>query len=147
MDKSKFIIFYFADSLYAMDFSFLREALIQTQYLKTGFLHPCIEGMVNIRGDVIPVLNPYNTGINESPTLLLVIRSGIHMLSFFCSDIIDIIPAAGIAVSSISRKKADYIYEYFKYNDRCVNIIDIEKFIVYMEKNLDTVHKQYKESF
>ncbi len=147
-NAGKYIIFTAGGSFYAVEFRLIREAVIQSQCLHIDYLHPCISGIANIKGDIVPVLNPYGAGGLSAEDLLLVIISGTHKFSFFCADIADILIVEHEMISRINKRKADYIHECFQYREGCVNIIDIEKYVLFLNKSLDSVYYlHYKEGF
>lgn len=148
-DINKFLVFESADSLYAVEYRYIKETAVKTQHLTVDYLDPNIIGIVNIKGSILPVLNPFGKMLSSSikPGIMIVIFTERARFSLSCSDLVDIISMLPDKIYQIQSREADFILEYFNYKERCVHIIDIERYITFLDKNLDSEHPRYKEVF
>jgi len=157
------LCFNLADKEYAVDIGSVREVRRVKQVTPIPKALDFIEGVVSLRGRVVPIINlrkklglPDRTGINvrqaglpsaknTSFNRVLITESNDHILGVAVDSVIGVtaIDKANIEPPDEILKKAEYLIGVGKLAKRLILIIDIEKLLSGEEKSgIAEVHKK-----
>lgn len=142
---NKFIICEMNGIYLGIDFKYIKETAILNNYLNTAFLHPELLGLTNIKGEIIPILDPFACTSKSMADILIIIFARELTFSLICNEIIDIILLSKDKTLYINNKEFDYISQYFKHEQKCVHLLDIERYLKFLDKNLSIYCSRNKE--
>ena len=144
------LCFSLADKEYAVDIGSVREVRRIKQVTPVPKSLDFIEGVVSLRGRVIPIVNlrkklslpsPEKTSLNR----VLITESNNHMLGIAVDRVIGVltIDESNIEPPDEVLKKAEYLIGVGKIGKRLVLIADIEKLLSSEEKSgIGKIHKK-----
>ncbi len=94
-NDNQFLTFYINDELYALSVIYIKEILEYSIVTKVPLMHKCINGITNIRGSVIPVIDlSIRLGISEAQTInkrtsIIVIEKEDEVQNFLVGLVVD----------------------------------------------------------
>jgi purine-binding chemotaxis protein CheW len=100
-----------------------------------------VEGLINLRGRVIPVINLRKRfGLSHRPidlnTHLLIARNGDKVLALVVDVVSEVLTMPGNALefSGLEMETTDYLWAVGKLGDRLVLVLDLEKTLSYEDE-------------
>ena len=144
------LCFSLADKEYAVDIAGVREVRRIKQVTPVPKSLDFIEGVVSLRGRVVPIVNlrkklslpsPGKTNLNR----VLITESNNHMLGIAVDSVIGVlkIDESNIEPPDEVLKKAEYLIGVGKIGKRLILIADIEKLLSSEEKTgIGEIHKK-----
>ena len=138
------VVFQVADEHYAVDISGVREILRLPEITKVPHSPTFVEGVINPRGTVIPVIDlhkrfdiePRDTTndtrvmvLNVSGSLIGAIVDSVSEVMTFTEDQIESVESLSVTIS------AEYITGVAKMDDRLVIVLDYEKVLADEERS------------
>lgn len=143
------LCFSLADKEYAVDISSVREVRRIKQVTPVPRALDFIEGVISLRGRVIPIINlrkKLSLPSAEKPSLnrVLITESNSHMLGIAVDSVIGVITIdeSNIEPPDEILKKAEYLIGVGKIGKQLVLIADIEKLLSGEDKSgIAEVHK------
>jgi len=144
------LCFDLADKEYAVDIKSVREVRRIKQVTPIPQALDFIEGVVSLRGRVVPIINlrkklGLSSGKNESFNRVLITESNSHVLGIAVDKVLGVtaIEKANIESPDEILNKADYLIGVGKIAKRLILIIDIEKLLSGDDKSgILEVHKK-----
>jgi len=76
--QNQYLLFILDDALYAIEALHAQEIVEYTQITKVPTMHPCVKGVTNIRGNIVPVVDMLNrfeigaTSIGNKTSIIVV---------------------------------------------------------------------------
>jgi purine-binding chemotaxis protein CheW len=134
-DFLQFVGFQIADQQYAFRIDQIREIVILDQVTQTPQVADYVEGVSNLRGAIIPIINLRKLfGLEPKPadaeTRTIVVNVGERMMGCTVDTVSQVmrIPEQSIqpAPETITADGADYISGFAKRDDRLVILLDID---------------------
>lgn len=143
------LCFNLADKEYAVDIKSVREVRRIKQITPVPKTLDFIEGVVSLRGRVIPIINLRKKLSLPSPEKIslnrvLITESNKHMLGIAVDSVIGVVSIdnSNIEPPDDVLKKAEYLIGVGKIGNRLILIVDIEKLLSGEEKSgIADVHK------
>lgn len=146
-DIRKFLVAKINEQFIGIDFKHVKETALLTQNLNINYLHSNIRGLINIKGKIIPVLDPFflSRDMDHDYDLLIIISYRPYIFSFLCEEVTDIIMISSSSLLQLNDIEYDFINTYFPYNDICVHVFDIKRYLKYLNKSLSSTGQGSKE--
>ncbi|MGF1579633.1 MAG: chemotaxis protein CheW [Gemmataceae bacterium] len=137
-NTSQFVGFQVADQEYAFRIEQIQEIVILDQVTKTPQVPEFVEGVSNLRGSIIPIINLRRFfGLDPKPadadTRTIVVNVGDRIMGCTVDMVSQVvrIPADTIqpAPETVTADGADYISGFAKLDDRLMILLDIDRLL------------------
>lgn len=138
LKSSQFVGFYLDDQQYAFRIEMIREIVILDQLTPTPQVADCVEGVSNLRGEIIPILSLRTllglaTKPTDSETRTIVVNVGERTLGCTVDSVSQVIriPDTSIqpAPETVAATAGGYIAGFAKLDDGLVILLDIDQLL------------------
>ena len=137
-NSSQFVGFQIAGQEYAFGIEQIREIVILEQVTRTPQVPAYVEGVSNLRGSIIPIINLRKLlGLDPKPTdsetRTIVVNVGQRTMGCTVDVVLQVlrIPQESIqpAPETVTADGADYIAGFAKYDGRLMILLDIDELL------------------
>lgn len=137
MKSSQFVGFYLDDQQYAFRIEKIQEIVILDQLTPTPQVADCVEGVCNLRGEIIPIVSLRNLlGLEPKPTdsetRTVVVNVGDRTLGCTVDSVSQVIRIQEDSIQTAPETVAatgGYIAGFAKLNDNLVILLDIDQLL------------------
>jgi purine-binding chemotaxis protein CheW len=143
--ERQLVIFNLANETYGVDISKVQEIIRLQDITKVPKTAQFIEGVINLRGNVIPVIDlrkrfSFSERENTNATRIVVVESGPYTIGMIVDSVSEVIRITEDSVEPPSNIMldidSDYILGVCKLNDRLIVLLDLSKVLTVSEKQL-----------
>ena len=137
-NSSQFVGFQVDDRQYAFPIEQIQEIVIVDQVTQTPQVADYVEGVSNLRGAIIPIINlrrlfGYEPRPKDTETRTIVVNVGERTMGCTVDMVSQVIRIAAECIQpapeAVTADGAEYISGFAKLDDRLVIILDIEKLL------------------
>ena len=134
---NKYLVFSGQNGLYAVLFKYIREIVSSRNIMRTDYLCPLVFGMANIKGEVVPILNLFAQTATELCPYQIVVHLDELVFSFQAQEVVDTLLLQHTYLKELRSNQTPYIYQYFYFRKHAVSVLDLERYLDYMDQVLD----------
>jgi len=137
-EKKQFVVFSLDNEEYGADINKVTIIERPMNITRVPMTPPYIKGVINLRGDIIPVMSlRLRLGMNEidedDDTRIIILNINNISFGIIVDSVSEVLQFDDIQIESIgniiSDKALDYVYGVAKAQDRLVTLINLEKLI------------------
>ncbi len=135
-DENQFVVFRLGRETYALDISAVLEIITMQTITEVPGTDECIEGIINLRGRVIPVLNLHRKfslsgdGITRATRIVVVEIDGCS-IGMLVDEVSEVVKIIGNAIEQPSEIlvgiDSEYLAGVAKVDGRLIIILELEK--------------------
>lgn len=137
MDNKEYVIFRLADESYGIDIDHVENIEKHTEITRVPYTKKYIQGIINLRGNIIPVINVrrrFNIETKEADkdSRIMIINHNdlkVGLLVDASSEVLQIENANIEVAPKVTGVEDDYVSDIGKDNGRIIMIIDLEKLL------------------
>lgn len=137
MDTKEYVIFRLADESYGIDIDFVENIEKHTEITRVPYTEKYIQGVINLRGNIIPVINvrrrfKLEDKSADKDSRIMIINLNdlkVGLLVDASSEVLQIQQSAIEQAPSVTGADDDYVSHIGKDNGRIIMIIDLEKLL------------------
>ncbi len=153
-NASQFVGFQIDDQQYAFRIEQIQEIVILDEVTPTPQVADYVEGVCNLRGAIIPIINlrvlfGLPPKVADGNTRTIVVNMGERTLGCTVDNVLHVMRIPGESIQSapelVASDGADYISGFAKVDDRLVILLDIDA-LLSPEKLEQTSHQDEKSS-
>lgn len=123
------VIFTLADQYYAINTERVDEIIKKTNFTKVPNSQTWVEGLVNLRGNVVSLINLFELLHHEDDMCynsVIIINDEEEKLGLMVKDIVGVIDIENKDIQKVNDKAADGIIGVVNTDEYIINIIDID---------------------
>jgi purine-binding chemotaxis protein CheW len=137
MDNKEYVIFRLADESYGIDIDHVENIEKHTEITRVPYTKKYIQGIINLRGNIIPVINVrrrFNLEHKDADkdSRIMIINHNdlkVGLLVDASSEVLQIENENIEAAPKVTGNDDDYVSDIGKDNGRIIMIIDLEKLL------------------
>lgn len=137
MNTKEYVIFRLADESYGIDIDFVENIEKHTDITRVPYTEKYIQGVINLRGNIIPVINvrkrfKLEDKSADKDSRIMIINLNdlkVGLLVDASSEVLQIEDESIEPAPSVTGADDDYVSEIGKDNGRIIMIIDLEKLL------------------
>jgi len=137
MDTKELVIFRLADESYGIDIDFVENIEKHTDITRVPYTKKYIQGIINLRGNIIPVINVrqrFNLEVKsaDKDSRIMIVNYNdlkVGLLVDASSEVLQIEPDAIEPAPKVTGSDDEYVSEIGKENGRIIMIIDLERLL------------------
>lgn len=150
---AQFVAFRIADQTYAFRIEQIQEIVILTQITKTPQVPIYIEGVANLRGSIIPIVNLRKLfGLaprpNDAETRTIVVNVGTRTIGCTVDNVTQVLRIGQDAVQpapeTVTSGGANYISGFARLGDELIVLLDVDELLD--PSKLEQVSKDFPSS-
>lgn len=137
MNSSQFVGFYLEDQQYAFRIEMIQEIVILDQLTPTPQVADCVEGVCNLRGEIIPIVSLRNllgleTKPSDSETRTIVVNVDDRTIGCTVDSVSQVIRISDTSIQPAPETVAaagGYVAGFAKLDDVLVILLDVEQLL------------------
>lgn len=137
MDNKEYVIFRLADESYGIDIDHVENIEKHTEITRVPYTKKYIQGVINLRGNIIPVLNVRkrfnleDKSADKDSRIMIINHHDLKvgLLVDASSEVLQMSPENIEAAPKVTGADDDYVAEIGKDNGRIIMIIDLERLL------------------
>lgn len=137
MDNKEYVIFRLADESYGIDIDHVENIEKHTDITRVPYTKKYIQGIINLRGNIIPVINVrerFNLEVIDADkdSRIMIINHNdlkVGLLVDASSEVLQLDNSNIEAAPKVTGVDDDYVSDIGKDNGRIIMIIDLEKLL------------------
>ena len=136
--EQQLVVFTLNDGAYGVDIGTVREIIRMQEITQIPKTPPYVEGVINLRGRVIPVLNlrerfGMEAGEESLAKRIVVVDTGEQSMGFVVDAVSEVLRVPRTAVepppSVVTSADSDYVVGIVKLPDRLISLLDLERML------------------
>ncbi|MCH4888745.1 chemotaxis protein CheW [Acidaminobacter sp. JC074] len=137
MDTKELVIFRLADESYGIDIDFVENIEKHTNITRVPYTKKYIQGIINLRGNIIPVINVrrrfnLETKAADKDSRIMIVNYNelkVGLLVDASSEVLQIEPDEIEPAPKVTGADDEYVSEIGKVDGRIIMIIDLERLL------------------
>ena len=136
--EQQLVVFNLSGGGYGVDIGTVREIIRMQEITQIPKTPPYVEGVINLRGRVIPVLNlrerfGMEAGEESLAKRIVVVDTGEQSMGFVVDAVSEVLRVPRTAVepppSVVTSADSDYVVGIVKLPDRLISLLDLERML------------------
>lgn len=143
-DEQQLVIFKLSNEAYGIDISKIQEIIRLQEITHIPKVSHFIEGVINLRGNVIPVIDlrkrfDFEKVERDNSTRIIVVEVGEYVVGMIVDAVLEVVRVSNENIEPpsniISDIKSDYLTGVCKLDDKLIILLDISKVLTPTEQS------------